>query len=68
MSTTRDEQQLGRLILDDPAGGRMVISSEIRTEADGAMRFTVTNPATGRRFGVYLGLAELTPEPADSAT
>lgn len=57
---TKDEKQVADLILSDPDGGRMVISSELRHEADGAMRFTVTNPKTGRRFGVYLGLAELT--------
>lgn len=59
---TKDEKQVADLILSDPDGGRMVVSSELRQEPDGAMRFTVTNPTTGRRLGVYLGLAELTPE------
>ena len=59
---TKDEKQVADLILSDPDGGRMVVSSELRAEADGAVRFTVTNPGTGRRFGVYLGLSELTKE------
>ncbi len=55
-----DAKQIADIILSDPDGGAMVISSPPTTELDGAMRFTVTNPETGRRFGVYLGLSELT--------
>jgi hypothetical protein len=54
-----DAQQLAELILADPDGGYMRISSALEYCDDGAMRFTVTNPETGRRFGVHLGLAEL---------
>lgn len=58
-----DVEQLASLILDDPeTGERMVISSDLKIEADGAMRFEITNKRTGRRIGVYLGLSELKPK------
>jgi len=57
------EDQILDLILTDPAGGRMVIVSDLESLADGSMRFEVANQTTGRRFGVVLGLTELTPLP-----
>lgn len=54
-------RQLAALVLTDPDGGNMAISSELTTHSDNSMNFTVTNPETGRRFGVHLGLAELEP-------
>lgn len=54
-----DAAQLAELILADPDGGYMRISSELESCTDGSMRFTVTNPDTGRRFGIHIGLTEL---------
>jgi hypothetical protein len=62
-----DAQQIAELILADPDGGYMRISSDLEHCDDGAMRFTVTNPQTGRRFGVHLGLAELRNEESSAA-
>jgi hypothetical protein len=56
-----DAEQLARLILDDPDGGRMVISSGLKSDKDGAMTFSVTNPSTRRKFNVYLALSESKP-------
>jgi hypothetical protein len=57
-----DGNQVAGLILSDPDGGEMRVSSDLTIEHDGAMRFTVTNPKTGRRFGIYLGITELSIE------
>lgn len=64
----KDEKQLASLILKDSDGGTMNISSCLTHDLDGTMRFTVTNPKTARRFGVYLGLAELKPDTAMEQT
>ena len=45
-TASRDAHQLASLILQDPDGGRMVISSPLESGADGAMWFTATNPET----------------------
>lgn len=45
-TASRDAHQLASLILQDPDGGRMVISSALESGADGAMWFTATNPET----------------------
>ncbi|HJV52768.1 MAG TPA: hypothetical protein VJ652_14975 [Noviherbaspirillum sp.] len=58
----KDVTQIAALIFTDPDGGRMHISSTLTHDHDGTMRFTVKNPETGRRFGVYLGLVELKEE------
>ncbi len=55
------QDQISELILQDPDGGSMLIVSDLETLADNSVRFEVANPDTGRRFGVVLGLTELTP-------
>ena len=60
-----DADQIASLILTDPDGGNMRISSAMEMAAgDNSMRFTVTNPETGHRYGVVIGITELTPDAA----
>lgn len=56
--TTR---QIAELFLTGPEGQRLVISSELEMQHDNSFRFTVTEPASQRRWGVVAGITELVP-------
>lgn len=52
------ERQILDLILNDPAGGRMQVASQVLIEPDGVVMFEVRNEATGHRYEVRVQMTE----------